>query len=738
MTRDSIIDLLPFQHFFRRVVSLPSAMVLFCLGFATFGLLAGSSHAQPNVDITLERVISGLQNPVGLEHAGDGSGRLFIFEQGGTIRIWTGTQILPVPFLDIPVASGSERGLLGLAFHPSFASNRFLFVHYSDPGTGNTVVSRFRASAANPNTVEGGSEVVLFTQAQPFANHNGGEIAFGADGRLYIGLGDGGSAGDPQNNAQNLNSLLGKLLRFDAPANPADPNPQLGIPADNPFVGLPGRDEIWAFGLRNPFRFAFDRLNGDLFIGDVGQDRIEEISFQAGSSSGGENFGWRRMEGSDCFNPASGCNNGTLTLPILEYSHALGCSITGGHRYRGPSFPALQGIYFFGDFCTGRIWGATPDAGGNWQMTELLDTALSIASFGEDEAGDVFVVDVVNGTVDRIETEVAPPIGSCLFSADFNAGADDFTFVDDTENPEVTSGTAAAGTLQVSVGGINDADVTDMLGQWRRDCTLAASESVTLTLQARLVQTSEYENDEISQVLVNVNGVDTVLATLTGDGNGGVAQDTGLQTFDVDVTLPSGTSSIRLGCFNNKKTFNNESTACTFDNVSINPAGGSALVDANFDVGTDGLTFVEDPEDPLVTSGQRTATGGVAGSGGLEVTVGGVNNDDVTDMLGSWTRTFEGSGSFTLRIDANLSQTSEYEADEQSETRVVVDGQRFVIGQLTGNGNGGATQSTGFQSVSELLTLGPGTHRVTLECFNNKKTFNNESTTCVFDNLRIE
>ena len=699
---------------------------------------SGPAAAQPpDVDIRLTRIISGLSSPLALVSPEDGSGRLFVVEQGGAIRIWDGSQILPTPFLQKSVASGSERGLLGLAFDPDFASNRFFFIHYSAPGSGDSVVSRLRVSATDPNLAVASSEVVLLTQNQPFANHNGGHLAFGPDGFLYLGLGDGGGAGDPQNNAQDLGNLLGTVLRLAAPSDPADPSPQFTVPASNPFVGIAGRDEIWVYGLRNPWRFSFDRATGDLFIGDVGQDQIEEISLQPAASGGGENFGWRRMEGTSCFNPSSGCNDGTLTLPILEYTHAVGCSITGGFRYRGSAFPSLAGIYFFGDFCSGRIWGATPDGSGDWQMAELLDTALGIGSFGEDENGELYVLDVSGGTVDRIEADVAPPTGSCFFTADFNAGSDGFSFVADPQTPVFTSGSDTGGELRIDVGGVNNDDILDMLGLWRRGCTLAAAETATLTLQARLIQDSEYESDELSQVLVTVNGGDTVLATLVGDGNGGVDQDTGLTTFDVPLNLPAGNSTIALGCFNNKKTFNNETSVCIFDNVSVVPAAGPLLA-ADFNLGTDGFSFIDDVEDPLVTSGQRTASGGSGGSGGLEVSVGGVDNADVLDMVGAWSRSFSGSGSVVLTVDANLTIAADYESDEFGEVRVTVDSETFVISRLTGDGNGGAAQTTGFVTLSEILSLADGLHQVTLECFNNKKTFNNESTTCVFDNVRIE
>ena len=292
-------------------------------------LFSELSWAAP--EIKVEPVITGLANPVAITHAGDGSGRLFITLKGGQVIIYDGTQMLPTPFLDITslVSSGGEQGLLSVAFHPNYASNGLFFVNYTDTN-GDTVIARYSVST-DPNVGDQSSAFILLTITQPFSNHNGGQLQFGPDGYLYIGMGDGGSGGDPQNNAQNLLTLLGKMLRIDVDGG----NPY-AIPVDNPFLGDPtALDEIWASGFRNPWRFSFDRLTGDLFIADVGENRREEVDFQPASSPGGENYGWRLMEGNLCFNPPTNCNNGTLTLPILEYDHLLGCSVTGGHRYRG-------------------------------------------------------------------------------------------------------------------------------------------------------------------------------------------------------------------------------------------------------------------------------------------------------------------------------------------------------------------------------------------------------------------
>jgi glucose/arabinose dehydrogenase len=335
-------------------------------------------------------VTSGLVSPLFVTHAGDGSGRLFILEQEGRIRIWSGGTLRQSPFLDLTrfVLAGGERGLLGLAFHPQFRTNRRFFVNYTRRRDGATVVAEFRASD-DPNVALRAERRRLLTVPQPYANHNGGMLAFGLGGRLFIGLGDGGSAGDPQNLAQNRNVLLGKILRIDI--NSGQP---YAIPPDNPFTLGGGRAEIFAWGFRNPWRFSFDRVTGQLYAGDVGQATVEEIDIVLR----GSNYGWRIMEGDRCFNPATGCNRQGLKLPIATYIQTAGrCSVTGGYVYRGPDIPALVGTYIYGDFCTGEIIGLR---GG--QSTVLLDTGLKISSFGEDQAGELYVVDL-QGTIHVIE-----------------------------------------------------------------------------------------------------------------------------------------------------------------------------------------------------------------------------------------------------------------------------------------------------------------------------------------------
>jgi glucose/arabinose dehydrogenase len=333
-------------------------------------------------------------------HAGDGSGRIFVVEQAGRIRVLDNGVVLPTPFLDIAsrVASVGEQGLLSVAFPPGYPAKRYFYVYYTPVPGDNTVVARYRVTADN-NIADNTSETIVLRVPQPFGNHNGGQLAFGPDGYLYIGKGDGGGGGDPLNSGQRTDTLLGKILRIDVESGAAT----YAIPPDNPFVGTAGiLPEIWALGLRNPWRFSFDRGTGDLYIGDVGQGTFEEIDFQPAGDNVGRNYGWNIMEGAVCF--LGGCSPAGLTLPVATYDHSQGCSVTGGVVYRGAALPALQGIYFYGDYCTGRVWGLRK-AGAGWENTVLLDPVnppRNISSFGEDESGNVYVVNHRSGDLWQI------------------------------------------------------------------------------------------------------------------------------------------------------------------------------------------------------------------------------------------------------------------------------------------------------------------------------------------------
>jgi len=321
--------------------------------------------------------VSGLERPDDLQ--ADGSGRLFVIEKAGRIRIIQDGQLLPEPFLDISDrvgSKGNEQGLLGLAFHPKYSENGRFFVNYTNLN-GNTVIARFQVSR-DANRADPNSEVKLLGVDQPFPNHNGGVLVFGPDGYLYAGLGDGGSQGDPNGNAQNKDSLLGKILRIDV--NSGD---TYTVPADNPFG-----NEVWAYGLRNPWRLSFDRSTGDLYIGDVGQDMWEEIDYLPAGSPGGTNFGWNQREGAHDY---AGSASPAFTEPVAEYSHPEGgCSVTGGYVYRG-SIPEWNGIYLFSDYCTGKIWGLV-HTNNQWQKQLLFDVDFTITSFGQDQSGELYLV----------------------------------------------------------------------------------------------------------------------------------------------------------------------------------------------------------------------------------------------------------------------------------------------------------------------------------------------------------
>jgi glucose/arabinose dehydrogenase len=365
---------------------------------------AGVSANLDRISIDLIPVVGGFDTPVGIASARDDSGRLFVLEKVGRIRLVREGALVAEPFLDLTDRVGSvsnEQGLLGLAFHPEYPQVRSFFVNYTDR-QGNTVLSRF-VTSDNPDRADMSSEAVLLTLDQPAGNHNGGHLAFGPDGTLYIGTGDGGGSGDRYGNGQNGQTLLGAMLRLDV-----DGGQPYGIPANNPFLDNAAvRDEIWAVGLRNPWRYSFDRLTGDLYIADVGQNVYEEVNVQPAGDRGGNNYGWPIMEGLHCFPANRDCDRNGLTLPVAEYDHAQGCSVTGGYVYRGQTYPFLNGVYLFGDYCSGRIWGmAREGTAGNWQVSLLAQTGVRLSSFGEDETGELYLVDIVGGQLFQIAAQL--------------------------------------------------------------------------------------------------------------------------------------------------------------------------------------------------------------------------------------------------------------------------------------------------------------------------------------------
>ncbi len=368
---------------------------------------SGEEFDATKIRIWFSRVARNLSNPVFITHSGDNNGRLFIVEKGGRIRVLRQGAVLSTPFLNLSgkVSTGSEQGLLGLAFHPDYGINGRFYVNYTDVN-GDTVIAEYHRSVGNASIADPTGRVLLKI-GQPYSNHNGGMLAFGPDGYLYIGMGDGGSSGDPGNRAQSINTLLGKILRIDVDTQAG--GKQYAIPAGNPYVGKTGLDEIWSFGLRNPWRFSFDDRTGDLWIGDVGQDRYEEIDRSPavnGVDAGWRlNYGWRVLEGNACFNPSSGCSTSGKTPPMAVYSHSSGCSVTGGYVYRGLAYRGLVGGYLFGDFCSGRIWALRAHGPASQSPVLMADTNLSISSFGEGPDGTIYVTDLGSGDIWAIVAE---------------------------------------------------------------------------------------------------------------------------------------------------------------------------------------------------------------------------------------------------------------------------------------------------------------------------------------------
>lgn len=383
--------------------SLRTAILVLAALVALIGAPVTASGAA-DFSITLSRRTSHtFSSPTQVTNADDGTNRLFVVEQRGTVRVVKNGLVQAGYFLDIRsrVEAGGERGLLGVAFHPNFKTNRRLFVYYTRPG-GDIVVSRFTANLARTKVSADTARPLLLIEHSAASNHNGGSMAFGPDGYLYVGVGDGGGGGDPENDAQNkVRNLLGKILRINVDGTGAGPYDRYSIPRTNPFAGaVRGLNEIWAYGLRNPWRISFDRADGRLFIADVGQGQREEVNREGVGSSGGRNYGWNIMEGRSCYDP-SRCPLAGDVLPAAQYTHVGGnCAITGGYVYRGAGYPVLVGQYVFADFCSGRIW-SMPSGGGTADMVERADTSQNITSFGENEAGELFAV-TADGRLYRI------------------------------------------------------------------------------------------------------------------------------------------------------------------------------------------------------------------------------------------------------------------------------------------------------------------------------------------------
>lgn len=351
--------------------------------------IAGSCLSQTDVRLTSVAQVPGV---VDIRHAGDGTNRLFLVTQGGSVFVLKAGVVLPDPFIDVRsrISLGNEQGLLSMAFAPDFSTSGEFYLYYTAPA-GESTIERFTVDPENPDRGDVASGVEIYQRFQPFENHNGGRLIFGPDDMLYIGIGDGGGAGDPQGNGQDGTTALGSILRMDVMGQST-----FAVPADNPFVGDSSvANLVYAYGLRNPWRMSFDRATGDLYIADVGQNEIEEINFQPASEGGGQNYGWNAFEGTACF-AASNCGNtAPFTFPVFEYDHSLGCSITGGEVYRGSDYPALDGMYLYSDFCSGTLWGLRNESG-SWVNRVLLETDQRVLTFGEDERGNVYLAGRTN------------------------------------------------------------------------------------------------------------------------------------------------------------------------------------------------------------------------------------------------------------------------------------------------------------------------------------------------------
>jgi len=485
----------------------------------------------PDVQISVDEIVaSGFDQPLQVTHAGDGSGRLFVVERTGKIRIIKNGAVLANPFLDLSsqvATSSNEQGLLGLAFHPEYGTNGYFYVDYTRVSDDATVIARYTVSGSDADIGDLSSEHIIMTVDQPYLWHNGGQVMFGPhDGYLYISLGDGGSQGDPHNHAQNINTLLGSILRIDVDVDGG--GSAYRIPADNPFVDQDGLDEIWAYGLRNPWRFSFDRENGDLYVGDVGYRDWEEIDYQSSGTPGGINFGWRCKEGDHHYNFSGDCPNRVLTDPVAEYYHfASGAAVTGGFVYRGTEFPGLTGRYFYGDHIQGKIWSlykrsSPPDS---WSVPELeLDTDLLISSFGEDEGGELYITDYSNGTIRRLtvaaesapdlstsKKSVSPPSADPAETVTYTISINNTGLVTDTVleiNDNVPNGLEyIPGSLQASHG-TGDDEARPLLS-WQGN--LNASRHITITYQAAV--TGEAAGSILNEaVIIQPDNLEVTLA----------------------------------------------------------------------------------------------------------------------------------------------------------------------------------------------------------------------------------
>ncbi len=606
----------------------PSAAALLLL------LALAGALPPPSADAAVfwYRVFAGIGSPIEVTHAGDGSNRLFLVQQTGRIFIAKAGVVLPTPFLDVGglISGGGERGLLGLAFHPQFASNRQFFVNYTRSSDGATVIARYTASAGNPDVADVVSATILLTIAQPYSNHNGGAIKFGPDGYLYIGMGDGGSANDPEARAQDKTTLLGKILRIDV--NSGSP---YAIPPTNPFpTGVGGRAEIFAIGMRNPWRISFDRGSGDLWIGDVGQNAVEEIDRLAAGTGAGANFGWRMLEGNTCTGLGGPlpCADPTLTAPVITYSHALGCSVTGGYVYRGAGVPDLVGKYLYGDYCTGRLWSAQNNGMGQWIPAELSATGFGISSFGEDEAGELYFANYSTGDIFRFVA--TPPAAPQLTLSRFAVGFGDVNVGATSSTRSVNVSNTGGGTLTLSSltpGGANSGEFTRG-GSCAPGSMLAAGQTCTITYQF---------------APATAGGRSATLAIVTSDGNASLSlSGNGLGAANPVLGMGATTlafGSINVGASSATQTFNVTNTGGGTLALTTLTAGGANPGDFMRTGTCANGTLLAAAQSCTVTyqftpaaSGARSASLAVASNGGnANVTLSGTGVAVATPVLGA-------------------------------------------------------------------------------------------------------
>ncbi len=511
---------------FHKSLNEKAASILVAALVSAMGSAYAASAAPTPVDwpsLGFAQVISNTFNhPVVITHAGDGSGRLFVAEQGGRVWIIQSSNVLAQPFLDITgrvLSAGAEQGLLGLAFPTGFSTNGHFYVDYTRKPDGAVVISRFFLTSTNSNVVDTNSEQVVLVIPKPYNNHNAGQLAFGPDGDLYIGVGDGGSETDPLNNAQKTSTLLGKLLRIDVESGVSP----YAVPPSNPFVGITNYSpEIWALGLRNPWRFSFDRLTGDLYIGDVGQNLYEEVDFQSAGSSGGQNYGWRIMEGPSNYNlPAGFTNFAALTLPVAWYNHHslptdLSAAVIGGYNYRGTAQLRMSGIYFYGDFVAGWVWGLA-QVGTNWENQLLFSPAppaphFWISTFGEDDAGEMYLADYYAGKIYQMQdtrqvlTPTFSPAGGVINSnsvivACVTPNADIHYTTNGADPTEADPVIISGQTIQAVSG------ITNKLRAFRSDLSASSVASAVFTVQVGIPVFSPPSSTVTNGTLVTLNTI---------------------------------------------------------------------------------------------------------------------------------------------------------------------------------------------------------------------------------------